>query len=791
MHKESTSNEELNTDSIRKIWAASVAHDADPSASIKPSSGLVFSTSPNEVMPSQARHITNLDNDYELLRLVGKGGMGLVYLARQISLDREIAVKMLKSEKSDNDNVKQAFLYEALVTGELDHPHIVPIIELGEGKNGHLFYSMKHVKGTSWKNVIGEKTEDENLEILLTVCNAVAFAHEKGIIHRDLKPGNIMLGEYGEVMVMDWGMAIGVKEYTKAAKLTDNTASGGTPSYMPPEMAACDKGKINICSDIYLLGAILYEIITGKPPHTGDNVYKCIVNAAANDIIKTGIKSELVDIAYKAMKTEPEQRYKSVTDFQQAISEYQKHSSSISLANRAEEDLAKAKKTDDYRLYSMALIGFEEAVDLWEGNENAREKLRDVRLRYARCAYEKNDYELAESLLLAVPDHNRLLDEVRDARYQRDARKRRLIAFKWTAFALAAGLIIALTAGIWGINIEKEKALAAQEAAVEQKNIAEIARREEEKQRKKVEFELYRYGILEADRLCDAGRYQDAREVLESLYPQHRHWEWKHLMFRAQRRMFHEIMSLNEHSSSVFSLAYSLDGKYLASASFDRTVILWNADTGDKIFTLEGHNNSVDSVAISPDGQHLALGDRDSIIKVWDIARGKESLSLSEHSSWINSLAFSPDASRLVSGSMDGTIKFWNAESGEELLTLDRHASQVNSVAFSPDGRMLASGSRDATLKIWDAETGEIIFTFSGNDDTVHSLAFSPDNKRLATGSRKVTIWDAVTGKDFLTLTGHERWVTAAAFSPDGRRIVTGSRDNKVKIWNTTDNRDQ
>ncbi|MGC4005874.1 MAG: serine/threonine-protein kinase [Pirellulales bacterium] len=177
----------------------------------------------------------------------------------------------------------------------------------------------------------------ENLEILMKVADAVGFAHARGVIHRDLKPENVMLGEFGEVLVMDWGLAIATVEFRKIATITQTTSMGGTPAYMSPEMAAGPMSNVGPASDVYLLGAMLFEILTGQPPHTGKTVMKCLLAAARNEIVPTTITGELMEIAHKAMATKSAERYPSVREFQNAIRDYEAHSESLKLLQRAND----------------------------------------------------------------------------------------------------------------------------------------------------------------------------------------------------------------------------------------------------------------------------------------------------------------------------------------------------------------------------------------------------------------------------------------------------------------------
>ncbi|WP_017715532.1 serine/threonine-protein kinase [Kamptonema formosum] len=243
--------------------------------------------------------------------------------------------------------------------------------------------------------------------------------------------------------------------------------------------------------------------------------------------------------------------------------------------------------------------------------------------------------------------------------------------------------------------------------------------------------------------------------------------------------------TLTGHSNSVISVAFSPDGRWLASGSDDNTIKIWSAATGDLQRTLTGHSSWVHSVAFTPDGRWLASGGGDATVKIWSAATGDLQRTLTGHSGSVFSVAFSPDGRWLASGSSDFTVKIWSAATGDLQRTLTGHSSVVYSVAFSPDGRWLASGSNDNTVKIWSAATGDLQRTLTGHSDDVNSVAFSPDGRWLASGSddNTVRIWSAATGELQRTLTGHSNWVESVAFSPDGRWLASGSDDKTVKIW--------
>ncbi|EMI15400.1 serine/threonine-protein kinase [Rhodopirellula maiorica SM1] len=431
-------------------------------------------------------------SDYQLVRMLGKGGMGNVYVAKQESLDRMIAVKIIrpldreKREKLQTagrladveQNRRQQFLSEAVVTGDLDHPNIVPIHDIAVMGNDTLFYAMKRVIGTPWNKVIAKKTRDENLEILLKVADAVGFAHTRGVVHRDIKPENIMLGDFGVVMVMDWGLALPTEAFEKHDSVFPVTGLGGTPAFMAPEMATGPISRVTVRSDVYLLGATLFMIITGEAPHHGSNVRECLKAVANNVIREVGPthQGELMDIALKAMATNPLKRYPDVPAFQQAIRDYRSHAESIALTTRASDDFAKGVESKRYADLSRAIYGFQEAITLWEGNRRAAEGLERSTLQYAEIAFNNEDYDNAIQLLdPANAAHAELLEKVNNAIRERATRQRR---FRWLRRAAVAMLIfILIGSGVatWIIYGQKQVAVGLMELANREKELTKQA----------------------------------------------------------------------------------------------------------------------------------------------------------------------------------------------------------------------------------------------------------------------------------------------------------------------------
>lgn len=360
---------------------------------------------------------------FALSKQLGKGGMGVVYGARQISLDRDVAVKTMR-EGAASPQQRAAFLREALTTGVLSHPNIVPVHLFGRDEEGRLFLVMKQVSGKPWNKILKEAAEirqgfdlGKHLDIFQKVCDAVAFAHARSIVHRDLKPENVMIGDYGEVTVMDWGLALDVSGTGSiAASKEKATIVAGTPAYMAPEMALAQLDKIGPATDIYLLGAILYELVTGKPPHTGRTVFEVLEHAAYGKIENIVPRErlprevrELERILRKAMAPEPEQRYSAVSELQAEIRSYQAgqgdRTESDALTKAAREEFtALAKEVDGLRVTSPyyarcgeILAKTQQALALWGFNPRAVRLRQEALALYADLAVSGRDWGLAES----------------------------------------------------------------------------------------------------------------------------------------------------------------------------------------------------------------------------------------------------------------------------------------------------------------------------------------------------------------------------------------------------------
>ncbi|QGJ70898.1 Serine/threonine protein kinase [Planctomycetales bacterium 10988] len=767
--------------------------------------------------------------DYEIQEVLGEGGMGIVYLARQTAIDRTIAIKMLKPGMADDPGLRLKFLTEAAVTGDLDHPNIVPIHDLGESENGSIFYAMKRVRGTPWDEVIQEKSLDENLETLLRVGDAIGFAHARGVIHRDLKPENVMLGNFGEVLVMDWGLALGVTAEGKAEEVESAESMCGSPAYMAPEMATGPIHKIGTGSDIYLLGAILYEVIGGIPPHYGDTTLNCLFAAGMNKIEPIEAKGELLDIALKAMATQPEERYESVKDFQTAIRDYQSHSESILLADKAQTSLELAQHTDSYDDFAKAMFGFSEAASLWSGNEDAIQGELVARQRYAEAAFRKHDLDLAESLLLPEePLHQTLLAEVVKERKERIARQRTLRYTAHLIRAMAVLLLIVMVGAFLWVRSERDSALDAKreadisrgvaeeqrQKALAQKSIADEQRAKALEEQKKAEQEKQNAEeqkeiaeeqklLAEKQKLLADEKTEEAEESAQAAL------DAQQQAILAQRSAEYEayVAKIGLAAANISDNGFGQAFLQLESANPDLRNWEWGrlrylTNLHERVYSGEGR---IQSLGVSPDNQRFVTAEESGHAHVWDMASGETLLTLPHFpagvSANVRAALFSPTQEIIATAGDDSTIKLWNSNDGTLIKTLEGHDNAVLCLAFSHDGKRLVSGGADSIAILWEVESGKEIRKFEGHTNWIWSVQFSPDDERLVTASQEgtATVWPVEQPKEdiykaayysnkyrYISFAEHNGAVYAASFTPDGKHIITGGYDKTARIWDSS-----
>ncbi len=386
---------------------------------------------------------------FEVKHVLGRGGMGVVCLARQEALGRDVALKVARKARADQAGTTgmelEMFTNEAIITASLEHPNIVPVHTLAQDGSGRLFFTMKRVTGVSWEHLLEpalvrnraerERVEaraagmtlEDHLEVLLKVCDAVAYAHSRGILHRDLKPENVMIGAYGEVLVMDWGLAMPFGEQNPY--LLDPSREAqlvGTPAYLAPEMARGEMTRFGPATDVYLLGGVLYQLLTGHPPHFGEGILQAVRKAAAGKLTPPeavpGVKpfpAELGRIATRALKARQEERYPSVEALVVELKAYRRHAESAAASDRAREVLAQVQARaargdpEDPRLerlspewaamvygrLSECIGAYRQALQMWSRNEEAHTGLLHALILQVKIALERGDLTLARSRL--------------------------------------------------------------------------------------------------------------------------------------------------------------------------------------------------------------------------------------------------------------------------------------------------------------------------------------------------------------------------------------------------------
>ena len=380
------------------------------------------------------------DSDSELMlrEVIGEGGMGRVYLADQIPLQREVVVK----KALPGGDVKQKtsrLLQESLLTGRLQHPNIIPVYQLGLDDDGRPLLVMKRVQGEEWGKLLHREREDDqtpskaflerHIRILFQVCNAIAFAHSQGIIHRDIKPENVMVGSFGEVYLIDWGIAVSLREVDRGYLpfVSDQPGIWGTPTYMAPEMAEPSQNSLGLHTDIYLLGATLYEILTGEPPHQGEDITDMLADILdpTPPAFSESLPADIITICKKSMAFEPEERFPSVDAFREALEDFLLHRESYILGQAAGvqlqrflkrlseqkgRTLSRQEKDITEEAFRASYFGYRAALDVWKGNELARQELQSLLEHLISDALEREDVETPERWLSELPVPNVALE---------------------------------------------------------------------------------------------------------------------------------------------------------------------------------------------------------------------------------------------------------------------------------------------------------------------------------------------------------------------------------------------
>jgi serine/threonine protein kinase/WD40 repeat protein len=760
---------------------------------------------------------------YEILKELGCGGMGVVYQARQIMPDRMVALKVIRTDRLQGLTEQERrqwidrFHREAQLVAGLDQQqHIVTLYEVGDHE-GQPYFTMQLVPDGSLAQrlrTIGETNgasaeirvhgQRDNARLLAQAARAVEYAHRRGVLHRDLKPGNILLDANGLPLVSDFGLA---RRLDETGSLVASDIEG-TIAYMAPEQARGAKGAMTTAVDVYSLGAILYELLTGRPPFTGPNQFDIWKQVLERDPVSPRqmnrrLSLDLETICLKCLNKEPGRRYPSAIALAEDLENW--------LEGRPINARPVGKPERLWRWCQRNPVPTFAALTVLAIAVVTFILIADSRNKALALADEKG--QLADANFSLAEEKGKLADE-----------KGQLAD---TNFRLAEekGKLADDNASL----AKKERDQKEQLQKLADKNLAlakdkSLLADEEHKQRKKVEWQLARETVGRGLDLCDRGEVADGVIWLGRALDLAGNAEAADLERAARLNLAHWIPQLHpmraalKHNKQVTAAAFSPDGRTVLTVSKDGTARLWNATTGQLIGEPMRHPGPVWAVCFSPDGKKVVTGGEKGAylwdagtaqaigeplntstavwavaiaadsrtflttsidsIQLWVIATGKpggEKLTRGSRLVWPRDVAFRPDGKAVVMVGADGMTHMWDAVTGKPIGQPLAPAGINSAAAFSPDGRLLLTWSPDRMVRLWEAESGKLVREVP-HPQELYLVAFAPDSRTFLTTDWNDTarLWDSVTGKLLSTL-AHRGRVFAVAFSPDGRALLTGS----------------
>ncbi len=680
--------------------------------------------------------------DYELLERIGQGGMGVVYRARQISLDRVVALKLLPLGQFAREDAMERFRAEASAAAGLQHPNIVAIHEVGEHE-GQQYFSMDYVEGQTLADVARDKplSAQRAATYLKTIAEAVHFAHEHGILHRDLKPSNILIDASDQPRVTDFGLA---KRLTVDSDLTLTGQVLGSPNFMSPEQAEGRHKAVGPASDVYSLGGLLYHLVTRQPPFQSDTLTTLLKQVIETEpvpprLLNPSVPRDLETICLKCLEKDVRRRYPSARALAEDLSRFLRGEP---IQARPVGAVGKAWKWCQRRpalagalsaLLATFVLGLTAVLWQWRQARISAEAEVRQRLLATRATYAA-DIRLAESLI-----NEGRFDQARETLFATPEVYR---GWEWGWLQRSC-----------------------------QQDLMTLSRTNV--------YQMFAAFSPDMSLLATGGDENDM-----------------HLWELASGR---EIRTLRGHTGWLLHGAFSPDGRKFASASWDRTARLWNTDTGQSLCEPLGHPYWVIHVAFSPDGKLLATACADGKVRLWDAATGAPTGQSADYGDAVSCAEFSPDGQRVAycggsaffANSLDTSVRIWDLRTGQT-RRLDGHTQMVYALAWNPKGDLLASAALNGQVKLWEPESGREVAALEspGIGRCAFSVEFSPDGRYIGVGGidiNKRTSWaqvyDVRTRRSVREFSGHSFVVITIAFSPDGQSVATSSGEGTLKVW--------
>ncbi len=743
--------------------------------------------------------------DYELLEEIARGGMGLVFKARQKRLNRVVALKVILAGEYAKPEDVLRFQAEAEAAAKLHHAGIVPIYEVGEN-DGRPFLSMGFIEGETLESKVarGPLEGKDAARLIAEVSKAVAYAHQQGIVHRDLKPGNILLNDKGEPFVTDFGLA---KRTDSDSQLTGTGQLIGTPSYMSPEQAAGINDAIGPLTDVYSLGAVLYCLLTGHPPFRAANLMDTVAQVTNQEPIPPrqvngAVERDLQTICLKCLQKDPAHRYESAEELGRDLERYLNlepiKATAVGRVSRCwrwcrrNPVIASLAATLATLLVALAIVGPVFALRQTYLRADSDRLVIEKALLIDELTHSMQQEESARIEAETIADrlHENLVKMYVDRGNSEIMSGNPVNAAPWFAAALSQD----------AEDPERER-----EHRFRLSAILDQAARPEQIWRLAGETEVATVSSG-GELVAAAGRdgeivVWDVRNGNVVLHPENlTPGMIRALVFSRDGTRLIAASGTRIHfwdlttrkpaipmircSARVESASLDESGHYLVVGLSDETLLVYDADTGDLVRSRSNSGVRILQVGVHGVARRVFARGWSGNARLFDLESLKPIADL-EHEGDVKWAEFDPTGRLLVTTSSDRSAKIWSASTGELVTAPLMHPEHVRVATFDSTGTRLATGSYDSAARIWDAETGELLSGPLKSENSIWRLDFSPDGRYLVTASLDHTarIWHIDSGKEVTPPLRHGFLVNAAEFLPAGDRLMTASADRTVRIW--------